>query len=165
MSVLVAAIGSSHGADSLGWLVADHLATRLISGGSPVVFPDGVDLVRDISVRKFLHPTAALSVTPNFSHVLFVDAVHSETHEYGELLSVNAHELTPGLCDFSSHATGLNDAICLGRELNMLPSNCIVMGLNVYPFDELPVATSLRQKLITALWVEIVATFNMMALH
>lgn len=165
MSVLVAAIGSSHGADALGWDVADHLASSLLVGNAPVVFPPSVNVVQDISVRKFLHPTAALAGSTHFSSVLFVDALRSDVDDYGELLLLNAAELTPGRCNFSSHAAGLNDAVCLGRELNMLPTYCRVIGLNVHPFEERLVADSLREKLIATLWTEIVAAFNAMALQ
>ncbi|WP_075186442.1 hypothetical protein [Teredinibacter haidensis] len=160
MSVLIAALGSAHGADSLGWEVADFIE-RHLSGGC-VLLPGGAFEIKagELRIKKYLHPTAMLADLASHSHVFFIDACRSSEHSYGELLSFSAHELQPGAGVLSSHGAGLSDAVCLAKTLGVLPLDCHVLGLNVYGQEATAVDEGLQQRLIRAVWEEVSAVLT-----
>jgi len=146
MSVLVAAIGSAHGADCLGWDVADHML-----GSSQFSFC----AEHDLCIKKYRHPTAAIYELADFSHAIFVDAIESEQHPYGELLKIDATDLQPGNGMVSCHSAGLSDALCLAHSIGTLPSDCIVMGLNVYPLENTRITEIQQTPLIHEVWAHV----------
>jgi hypothetical protein len=157
MSILVAGIGSSYGADFLGWEVADFLA-RGIASRHPQLgqIPAVLQLEDDLHIKKFLHPTAAIASVGGYRSVLFVDAMRSSEHRYGELLQLHANDLQPTSGALSSHSSGLDDAINLSRTLGVLPDDCWVFGLNALPLEDQPFASDLQKKLVAALWQAVV---------
>lgn len=137
MSVLIAAIGSGHGADSLGWEVADRLSRlslALPSGGL-------------VDVKKYRHPTAMVNDLGSYDQVIFLDALVSQRHQYGELIQLPAADLCAASGTLSSHGTGLNDAVALARAIQTLPVDSLVVGINVFPFVDVPVAEDLQRRL------------------
>jgi|GEM_PF-1620105 len=164
-SLLVAAIGSAHGADSLGWEVADYLSAHLESGHGVLPYCQAAaEGANGLHIIKYQHPTAVVEKISHFSHVLFVDACRVVEQHYGALIHVQADALTPGKGELSSHESGVNDAVCLARALNVLPKHCAVMGLNVYLHEHTPVSWSLQQQLVHALWGEILRVLQPRAL-
>jgi len=133
MRVLIAGFGSAHGADSLGWNIADSFLEDL-SAVSPRAPFDRLQSV-PIRVKKFLHPSAAVSELESVALAVFIDAIRSDNFAYGEIISLPARDLKPGVGALSTHANGLNDALALARTLGTLPETALVTGINVYPKD------------------------------
>ncbi len=152
MTILVAAFGSAHGADNLAWLVADSLQ-RGLSAASDERMRSLAS--RSITVKKYLHPSASLAELSLYQGVVFLDAMLSDKHDYGEIISIDAQQLEAGCGELSTHQKGLNDAIHLSVVLGTLPDKATVVAMNVHPHPEREVTALLQNALLECLLTEI----------
>jgi len=139
--LLVAGIGSAYGADRLGWDVVSFVAAQVA---------EQKQWVTTVDVVCVYSPATMLGSMGTYTHVICVDALRSESHSYGALLEVKASALEGGQELLSSHGVGLASTLQLGFQLNLLPNDCIVMGLNVHPFEARPVSGASRDCLARA---------------
>lgn len=149
--LLIAGIGSAHGADSLGWQVsaclADDLSNKKLDADH-------------VAVASFAYPSAALNAATHCEHIIFVDAFRSEMHAYGELITIREEAMSVRQPVLSSHDCSLSAAISLGRQLQLLPDDCMIVGVNVHPFEARPVPERFLQSLISTIYREIARVLN-----
>lgn len=118
--VLVAGVGSPHGADQLGWAVISALQAQ--------VLPDGVEV---LSCRQPAELTALLLTVPR---AIVVDAMLGEGPA-GRIHQFSLAELPQAGLSLSSHGLGLVEALQLALALGMPAERVQVLALDVGTVD------------------------------
>lgn len=142
--VLIIGVGSPHGSDSLGWDVVNLLQ-------------QDKDFGQRLGI-KFIcldRPGAQLlEVMQSSDRVILIDAVSTD-RPLGSLVRLGADEITAGETIMSTHGIGLAEVIQLGKTLEHLPRQILLLGLETggdvnwrYTPDEL-------ERLLSAVHTEI----------
>jgi len=122
VSVLVIGIGSPHGSDSLGWEVV-----KLLQGDK------FISQQRRLKLLCMDRPgTRLLEAMQANDKVILVDAV-STTQQPGSLVRLGVDDINieniSGNNKMSTHSIGLAETLELGRTLQRLPSQVLLLGL------------------------------------
>ncbi|MBL3590043.1 MAG: hydrogenase maturation protease [gamma proteobacterium endosymbiont of Lamellibrachia anaximandri] len=112
--IRVIGIGSSFGADQLGWLAIEAL--------QEVALPD-LELIRLDRPGSGL-----LRYFEDVERVLLIDAVATDS-EPGEVKLLNPADLSQASCLTSSHGFGVAEALALAKTLETLPAELWVAGI------------------------------------
>lgn len=120
--LIIIGIGSPFGADRLGWRVIELLAEG-----------EYAQLARDARVQLLCsdRPGASLlhALQP-FSRALLVDAIIAE-RPAGTIVVCDGQRLEEADEPLSSHGFGVAESLHLGRALNSLPAQLIIVGMVV----------------------------------
>jgi len=128
--VLVAGLGSAHGDDRAGWLVAEQLAAV-------------DDLPSDVIVRKAAVPLDLIDWLDDVDTLHVCDACHAESHELlvrqliwsdGRLITAEPNDNRPALSLASrhrggSHDYGLVEVLQLAKATGRLPRHVVVWAI------------------------------------
>jgi sulfhydrogenase subunit alpha len=118
VSVLVIGIGSPHGSDSLGWEVIRALQQDKVLSQQPGLSLFCMD-------RPGIH---LLDVMKSSDRVILVDAVATE-QPLGSLVRLAMEDIKAGDSKMSTHGIGLAETLEIGRTLQQLPQQILVLGL------------------------------------
>ena len=114
----VIGLGSPHGADQLGWWLAEALRAALAGRG-------------DISVHVCREPTRELlGLLPGAQAVLVLDAL-ARPGEPGRLHELTVDDLAERHAACSSHALDLREQLELAAVLEILPADLRLLGVAV----------------------------------
>ncbi|TPW14083.1 MAG: hydrogenase maturation protease [Halothiobacillaceae bacterium] len=122
-SVAIIGIGSPHGDDRWGWVMAERLAHSPALQSTPHCV---VEVLRCDSPISQLY-----SMMCGRDAVILLDAVISDTAPVGEIMRLDEWQLPQCRELLSSHGWGVPQALALGRALGGLPEHIVLYGLNV----------------------------------
>lgn len=109
-------VGSPFGADRFGWQVIENLNQQGL--------PAGIELI------TLDRPGVALIDYFDVDDVIIVDAIVSEDSP-GKFYQLDASEINQREKAFSTHETGLAEAVSLAKVLNTLPKYLKIVGVNI----------------------------------
>lgn len=120
-SIAIIGIGSPYGADQAGWQLVEilkhDLALQTLTNGqtrfSTCVYP-GLMLLDSMSGSDY---------------AILIDAV--EGGQRGNILLIEKQELLGDSACFSTHNLGVKEVLLLGNQLNSLPQNLDLIGVEV----------------------------------
>jgi hydrogenase maturation protease len=150
MSRLVLGIGSPFGADRLGWLAVDALA----SAGLETSWPG-------LRLLKLDRPgSRLLAALDGAEQALLIDALDGPGAP-GSLRRINPADLAADGAGLSGHRFGVAEALALARALGVLPPRLMLYGIQAGcgPWPEplgLPAAS--RQRLLREVRAELGAS-------
>jgi hydrogenase maturation protease len=120
MSRLVLGIGSPFGADRLGWLALDALASAGLERGCP-----------GLRLRKLDRPgPRLLAALDGAEQALLIDALGGPGAP-GAMRRIDPAELAADGGGLSGHRFGVAEALALGRALGVLPPRLAVYAIQV----------------------------------
>ena len=121
---LLVGIGSPHGDDRIGWLIADALQQ---------------DAGRDIDIRKAATPSDLLDWLADFDRLVVCDACATPLDKTTDSRAVHRWQWptreVATLRSANSHAFGLPQVLQLAEQLGTLPPVVIVFGVEGECFD------------------------------
>lgn len=143
-SALFVGMGSPHGDDQIGWLVADRLREQ-------------VPPLTGVLIRRAIVPIDLVDWLDGFGHLYVCDACKTGA-PLGELRRWDwpfaRHVGTDDLWAFDdfgvlrstgTHDCGLGQVLCVARKLNWLPSRVTVWGIEAAEFEpNSPLSEQLR---------------------
>lgn len=123
MRLRLIGVGTRHGDDAAGLLVADRLARGPLPPGAAVLHCErpALDLVDALA-----HADAAL----------VIDAMRSGRRP-GSIASLRPSDLGP-TGPVSSHGLGVAEAVALARSLGRAPARLAIIGIEVGPIPHIP---------------------------
>lgn len=130
--VVVIGVGSPSGDDRAGWLVVERLRGRL---------PDSVRLLSLDRPGSALIPMLA-----NMQRAIVVDAMRGGGAP-GTIRFFTGSGLANYTQGLSSHGIGVFDALALARELNSLPENLELYGMEI---DSRPSGDEVSEAILSA---------------
>ncbi len=149
VSVLIIGVGSPHGSDSLGWE-----AVRLLQQDKVFSKQPGLRLLcMDRPGARLLDV-----MQPN-DKVILVDAV-SASQPLGSLIRLGMDDIKAGEDKMSTHSIGLADAIQLGRTLQRLPRQLLLLGLETGDDMDWQYSQAELKQLVSAVRAEVGCSFN-----
>ncbi len=110
------ALGSSFGADRLGWLAVQEAEAVLQARGA--------------EVRRCAQPAEVLAALDGAGAAIIVDALDAPALQ-GRIVRLSLAELEVAAPRRSSHAAGLGELLALGARLDMLPPTLLIFGIGV----------------------------------
>lgn len=117
--IRVLGIGSPHGDDRIGWLVAQALND---SFSAP-----------EVNILTLDRPGATLlQYLDGAKGAILIDALRGP-HAPGTISSLSRRRLLKEVGQWSSHLVGIPEALELGSALDMLPEQLILMGIQASP--------------------------------
>jgi len=120
--VLILGVGSTFGADQLGWHAVDGLA----QGGMAEQFPPLA-----IEFRQSDRPgSALLNLLQGYGCAIVIDAMRAAVAP-GTIRRFTPAQLSAETGLISSHGFGVAEALALGRVLGQLPEQLIVYGIEI----------------------------------
>lgn len=117
--VRVIGIGSPHGADQAGWLVADALQRSEL----PARLPAGT-----VSFSQCLFPAQLWQLVDGCDLAILIDAVCAEP---GTVVEVDSGDLTNRKALHSTHGIGVGEALALIPALTDRPPRVVLIGVGV----------------------------------
>lgn len=111
----VIGVGSPFGADQLGWMAVDHLAT--------------LGLVSCELLKLDRPGSLLLNHLRDVSSVVVIDAV-AVSERPGDVSPLSLSDLQQIQRTPSSHGIGLAETLALGRQLGQLPSDLHLFGIH-----------------------------------
>lgn len=117
--VRVIGIGSPHGADQAGWLVADALQHSEL----PARLPAGT-----VSFSQCLFPAQLWQLVDGCDLAILIDAVCAEP---GTVVEVDSGDLTNRKALHSTHGIGVGEALALIPALTDRPPRVVLIGVGV----------------------------------
>ena len=129
--VLVAGIGSAHGDDQAGWLVAEQLAATFRDCGDikirKAMIP--LDLLDWLDGVDVLHVCDACETVENRSRVVRYIWNHNTSVRSNPDFPSSMEYVIPSLRNKGSHDFGTTDVLRLAGELRKLPSHVIIWAV------------------------------------
>ena len=117
VNTIIIGIGSPYGADQLGWQVVDQLKSQQV-----------VLSKRNIRLETCDRPgTLLLDYLKGVHKAILIDAIEGGTS--GNLLTLNKQQLLHQNTLHSSHQFGVAETIALGEQLNLLPEELVMYGV------------------------------------
>lgn len=118
--IRVLGVGSPHGDDRIGWLVAQALNDSFSS--------------TEVSIVTLDRPGATLlHYLDGAEGVILIDALHGDQAP-GTISSLSRRRLLKRTGQWSSHQGGIAEALELGCALDMLPGRLLLMGIQASHF-------------------------------
>ena len=114
--VRILGIGSPSGDDQAGWLVVDALENRL---------PPGVE-----AFRLDRPGSALIGLLENAARVIVIDAMHGSGNP-GDIHHFANDDWAAYRTGLSSHGVGVFEALMLASELNCLPQQVDLYGMEI----------------------------------
>jgi hydrogenase maturation protease len=144
VSVLVIGIGSPHGSDSLGWDVIKTLQQDEALSQQP-----------GLSLLCLDRPgMQLLDVMKPSDRVILVDAV-STAQPLGSLVRLAMNDIKAGNSKMSTHGIGLAETLEIGRTLQQLPHQVLVLGLETGGDPNWQYSQAEFEQLLRAVHVEV----------
>lgn len=143
-SVLVIGIGSPQGSDSLGWDVIKTLQQDKVLSQQP-----------GLSLLYMDRPgIQLLDVMKSSDRVILVDAV-STAQPLGSLVRLAVDDIKAGNSMMSTHGIGLAETLAIGRTLQQLPHQVLVLGLETGGDQSWQYSQAEFEQLVRAVHVEV----------
>lgn len=118
----VIGIGSPFGADQLGWIVVDEIASSFIKCH---IQPT------NITFEKADRPgIRLLDMMKGMRTVILIDAIDNKLSA-GKIIKLEKSQILTSNQNLSSHHIGIAETLCLGARLDELPANIHLFGICV----------------------------------
>ena len=147
---VVVGLGSAHGDDQIGWLVANEIARQLGSGRTVFNLTSPIDLTCRLEVNR---------------NAVIIDAVHSDHVASPALRWVWPSPELAVLRRSGTHAIGLPESLELAAQLGRLPESVVIWGIAGRTFAPGQDVSSELQSLVPQLAAQIIHRDLLVAQH
>jgi hydrogenase maturation protease len=129
--ILVAGLGSAHGDDQAGWLVAENLASQCQGSQEITVRKASIplDVLDWLEGIDILHVCDACEATPGHGNVHRLELIGGQIIRLDRNPNPEMHTTLQSLRSRGSHDFGLPDVLRLAAEIKQLPKQVIVWGI------------------------------------
>jgi hydrogenase maturation protease len=117
--VRIIGIGSSHGADQAGWLVADALQRSELPGHLPA---------GTVSISQCRFPAQLWQLVDGCELAVLIDAVCAEP---GSVVEIDSGDLVRFKALHSTHGIGVAEALSLIPVLSEHPPRVVLLGIGI----------------------------------